>query len=110
MRFIELCAPAKLGIRILFVAVQFEGVEMAALALVLTVFCISTIVYCNPVIEVSCDYGEYSKWKPGFRPVPTHQCASGYVVVEKRNRTTLSGDCDNQTEERIAECKYNRVC
>jgi hypothetical protein len=77
---------------------------MAALALVLTVFCIFTVVYCNPVIEVSCDYGEYSKWKTDFRPAPTHQCASGYVVVEKRNRTTLAGDCDDQTEERIAEC------
>ena len=78
---------------------------MAAVALVLTILCFS-VVNSNPVpCDDCCTYGEYSKWKTDFKPVPTDQCASGYVVVERRVRTVLTGGCDNDTEERIAECK-----
>ena len=52
-----------------------------------------------------CIYTDYSKWKASFREVPTHQCTSGFVVVETRSRTVTYGKCDNETEERIAECK-----
>ena len=53
-----------------------------------------------------CTYSDFSEWKlTSFMSVPTNQCASGSVVVEKRVKTVISGDCDNITEERISECK-----
>ena len=82
---------------------------MSLLAVTLSVLWLST-VYCIPVNETVCDdcctYSDYSKWKvSSFLEVPTNQCASGYVVVEKRVKEVIVGDCHNQTEERTAECK-----
>ena len=59
-----------------------------------------------PCTPERCTFGDFSNWKvTSFREVPTYQCASGYVVVESRIRTVVTGNCDNETEHRIAECK-----
>ena len=86
---------------------------MKAVALTISVAWLY-VIYCSPVEEVPCDdcctYSNYSNWKASnFRPVPSRQCASGFVVVEKRMRTVLAGGCDDQMDERTAECKQLAV-
>ena len=63
----------------------------------------------NPLFKPTperCTFSDFSNWKlTSFREVPTYQCASGYAVVESRIRTVATGNCDDETEHRIAECK-----
>lgn len=78
----------------------------------------STILYPTNIPESNhelytqfCTYSDFSEWKlSSFKPVPTYQCVSGFVVVETRVKTVLSGDCDDQTEERTSECKNSIRC
>ena len=58
-------------------------------------------------LHCDCLFTAYSEWTTSsFRQVPTYQCASGYVVVETRNRSVISGICHDETQERTAECEF----
>ena len=53
-----------------------------------------------------CSFTTYSEWTTSsLRQVPTYQCTSGYVVMETQNRLVIAGTCQDETQERIAECK-----
>ena len=108
-----------------YVTVAATEMETVAILLPLTCTWLSlSVVDCNPFGHLPCDsylrpslpqffthcctYGNFSEWKlSSFMAVPTNQCISGYVVVETRVRIAITGDCSNQTEERISECKQH---
>ena len=64
------------------------------------------LFYPHYFTHCSCQYSAFDDWDiSSLRHVPTYQCTSGYVVVETRRRRDVQGVCEDDVEERTAECK-----